>query len=130
MNVLEPTIAVRTDCFLVLQRIVDSFQKEKFYILTSKYGQHVMQAWCARIPALKTLHSGTSSNFRRVSMNLLYLIFQEAGRRIIFMCYITLKTPSIQTSWLMYHGFIAEGVFVNNGKHISVTTLDYPSSHL
>ncbi len=68
--------------------------------------------------------------FRRVSLLLLYLIFQETGRGIICICYIILTTPSIQTSWLMYHGFIFEGVLVNNGKHISVTTLDYPSSPL
>ncbi len=64
------------------------------------------------------------SNFiemRRVSMHLLYVVFQETGRGIICMCYITLKKPSIQTSWLMYHGFIDEGALVNDGKHISVT---------
>ncbi len=66
--------------------------------------------------------------FRRVSMHLLYLIFQETGRGIICMCFISLTTPSIQTSWLMYHGFIFEGALVNNGKHISLMTLVNPSS--
>ncbi len=63
-------------------------------------------------------------------MPLLYMVFRETGRGIVCMCYITLKTPSIQSSWLMFHGFIAEGVLVNNGKHISVTTLVNPSSPL
>ncbi len=30
----------------------------------------------------------------------------------------------------MYHGFIAEGALVNNGKHISATTLVNPTSPL
>ncbi len=63
---------------------------------------------------------------RCVSILLLYLVFQETGRGIVCMCYITLKTPSIQSSWLMYHGFIAEGVLVNNGRPISVMTLVNP----
>ncbi len=46
------------------------------------------------------------------------------------MCYITLRTPSIQTSWLMYHGFIAEGALVNNGKHIFIMMLVNLSSPL
>ncbi len=60
----------------------------------------------------------------------IYLIFQEAGRGIICLCYVTLKTPSIQTAWSMYHGFIAEGALVNNGKQIYLTTLAYPLSPL
>ncbi len=46
------------------------------------------------------------------------------------MCYLTLRTPSIQTAWSMYHGSIAEGALVNNGKHISVATLVNPLSSL
>ncbi len=63
---------------------------------------------------------------RRVSLLLLYLVFQETGKGVMCMCYITLRTPCIQTSWQMYHGFIAEGALVNNGKHISVTPLVNP----
>ncbi len=66
--------------------------------------------------------------FRMVSMIYIYLIFHVADRKIICMCYITLKTPSIQTAWSMYHGFIAEGALVNNGKHILVMTLVKPLS--
>ncbi len=55
---------------------------------------------------------------RWLSMLLLYVIFQETGRGILCMCYITLKTPSFQTSWFMYHGFISEGEWSENvNKH-------------